>query len=326
MSAEKSSQSRLRTELHLHLEGALTAARALALASAAKGVPSPPAGAVTGGGSEARWAYDDLGSFLRCFGWGTRLLVDEASYLLVFDDLVRSLRDDGVERAELFVAFGQMRRAGVDPRSILPGLARRAQEIDDEGGPTIHFIADATRQWGVREAERVLDAALDLQEQRIVGYSMGGDEWSLAAREFREIYRRARAAGLGLSCHAGEGTTAESVRSVVEELRVQRVGHGVAAVEDPQLLRELADEGIVLEVCPTSNRRTGVWSPDAGVHPVIPLIEAGVRVVVGSDDPAFFECSLSREAALLEEWGVDDEGFDRIERDACRARFANPLP
>lgn len=323
MTAEDLAQRRLRTELHLHLEGALRAERALALADAAIDVPPPPPGALTGTGARARWNFTDLGSFLRCFGWGTRLLRDAASYLDLLADLTAALREDEVEEAEVFVAFGQMQRAGVRPADIVPALARRAAEIEAQGGPRLHFIADATRQWGVAAAEKVLDAALDLQPHRIVGFSMGGDERGAAARDFRHLYRRAEAAGLGLSCHAGEGTDAHAVRAVVEELGVRRVGHGLAAVQDPRLPRELAAAGIVLEVCPTSNLRTGVWSPERGPHPVLALMEAGVPVVLGSDDPAFFECSLGREERWLREWGVAEERLDKLEETARRARFTS---
>jgi adenosine deaminase len=170
----------------------------------------------------------------------------------------------------------------------------------------VWFIADATRQWGVEAAERVLDAALDLREHRIVGFGMGGDETALRAKEFRGIYRRAREHGLGITCHAGEGTTPEAVLEVVEELEVKRVGHGIAAARNPDLMRQLAEAGIVLEVCPTSNRRTGAWDVH-GRHPLFTLLEAGVPCVLGSDDPAFFGCTLRSELFAIEQDGLDHE-------------------
>jgi aminodeoxyfutalosine deaminase len=321
MTAENSSQRRLKTELHLHLEGALTAERAFALADAAIDVPSAPPDSIVGLGASARWSFNDLGEFLQLFGWGTRLLRTPDSYALVLGDLAASLSRDEVEYAEVFVAFGQMYRVGVDPRAVMPVLATRARELEEQRGPSLHFIADATRQWGVVEAERVLDLALELQSQRIVGFSLGGDERAVAAREFCGIYRRAAASGLGLACHAGEGTGPEAVRAVVEELGVSRVGHGIAAVQDPSLLRELAEGGVTLEVCPTSNECTGAWRSSEGAHPVLELLESEVSVVLGSDDPAFFACSLASEEARLARWGVSDERLQRMEEDARAARF-----
>lgn len=254
--------------------------------------------------ADLRWRFDGFLGFLHAFAWGTRLLRTPDAYCDLLRDLMADLDRQGVVYAEVFVAFGQMNRAGVDPASVLPELAAVAA---DHGGVDVRFLADVTRQWGVAEAEKALDQALELQEHRIVGFGMGGDESALRARDFARVYRRAEAAGLGLTCHAGEGTTADAVREAVEELRVTRIGHGIAAATDPDLMRELREEGITLEVCPTSNRCTGAWDPAGGPHPVLTLAEHGVPMVLGSDDPAFFDCDLAGEFQLVEEWGVDPE-------------------
>lgn len=311
------------TELHLHLEGALTARRALALASRATGVPPepPPAGSIVETERGPRWAFPDLGGFLAAFGWASRRLRSAEAYVGVLDDLARSLRDQDVIAAEVFVAFGQMHRGEIDPKTIVPALAARAKEIEDEGGPSMWFVADVTRNWGVDAADRALDAALDLQEHRIVGFGMGGIETSYRARDFRRVFRRAASSGLGLCCHAGEGTTPDHVREVVEELRVRRVGHGIAAASDPLLMRDLRTEGVVLEVCPTSNEKTGVWNPRTP-HPLLTLLEHGVPVVLGSDDPAFFRCTLRSEVERVRSWGVPSEVLDAMIRRAATVRFA----
>ena len=271
----------------------------------------------------ARWSYDGLGGFLRLFGWSTRLLRSPEAYTAVLDDLLVSLDEQGLQRAEVFLAFGQMHRVGVEPGPIVRRLAERAHERESEGGCSVHFVADATRNWGVAAAERVLDAALDLRGHRVVGFGMGGEEASLRAREFRRVYRRAAEHGLPTSCHAGEGTHPDAVREVVEELEVRRVGHGIAAVEDPALLRELRDAGITLEVCPTSNECTGAWNPKSGDHPVLRLVEHGVDVVIGSDDPAFFGTTVTQEFARLSEWGLSDEQLRDIDAHARRVAWAS---
>ncbi len=317
MSAEESSPRLV--ELHVHLEGAFTAPRALDLLARAPHLPSPPAGGIqladgrpwsaatsTAERAGARWRFQDLGEFLRLFGWSTHLLRDPDAYRQLLEDLLDSLQEQGVTYAEVFVALGQMMKSEVSPKSILPVLAETARERAAQGGPSVWFIADATRQWGVPACERVLDQALDLQQHRIVGFGMGGDERAVRAQNFREIYRRAARAGLGLSCHAGEGTTADAVREVVEELEVRRVGHGIAAAADEQLMRELAQEDVLLEVCPTSNERTGVWD-SSQPHPLLRLAAAGVPVCLGSDDPAWFDCTLASEHERVGQWGVSEE-------------------
>jgi adenosine deaminase len=291
-------------ERHLHLEGGLTARRALALAER-DGREDIPAGLVRDD-DRPRWEFDSLRGFLELFGWSTRLLRDHASYVAVLEDLLRSLDEQDIHEAEVFVAIGQMQRLGTDPYVVVPELARAARDHGDRGGCRVWFIADATRQWGVAAAERVLDTALELREHRIVGFGMGGDETALRARDFRGIYRRARAEGLGVTCHAGEGTTPAAVLEVVEELEVPRVGHGIAAAQDPDLMRQLAAAGIVLEICPTSNRRTGAWDVHTK-HPIFALLEAGVPCILGSDDPAFFGCTLRSELFAIEQDGLSPE-------------------
>jgi adenosine deaminase len=239
---------------------------------------------------------------------------------LLLRDLLASLRVQEIQYAEIFVAIGQMHRADIDPAKVLPELSRIARESHDGGGPRIGFIADATRQWGVAACDRVLDTALQLQEFDIVGFGVGGDERALRARELKAVYRRAAAAELGLSCHAGEGSSADAVREVVEELGVRRVGHGIAAAADSRLMRELAEEDVLLEICPTSNRLTGAWRE--GDHPMLRLHAAGVPLCLGSDDPAFFGCTLESECALVREWGLGDQDMDAFRQNAWRHTFS----
>lgn len=323
-------------ELHLHLEGALTAPRAFSLARGLSRVEAPPGGGIRAAAgnpidldaepalwADARWSFDDLPGFLRLFGWATRLLTTPRAYGDVLADLLDALEEDGVVHAEVFVAIGQMLHAGIDPAPILPHLAAVAEDRASRGGPDVRFIADATRQWGVRACERTLDRALDLQAHRIVGFGMGGDEDGPRAREFKRIFRRARSAGLGLTCHAGEGTRADAVREVVEELGVTRVGHGVAAATEATLMRELTQERVLLEVCPTSNLRTGVWRPERGPHPLMTLLQHEVPVALGSDDPAFFDTSLAREWDRVEGWGCTTATLEALNRAAVAWTFVS---
>lgn len=301
----------------------MTAARAQSLAASIEDAPPVPPGIWRGSGASSTWNFDSLQGFLVAFGWASRLLRTPRAYLAVLDDLIDALDQDGVAGAEVFVAFGQMRRGGIDPADILPLLAERAADRAAEGSAELWFLADATRNWGRDAVERVLDDALALQRHRVVGFGVGGDETSLPVRDLRAIYRRAAENGLGLSCHAGEGTTADAVRATVDELGVRRIGHGIAAATDERLMRELRDEKVVLEVCPTSNERTGVWDPRTP-HPVLRLLEHGVPVVLGSDDPAFFRTRLSTEFERLRDWGVDAAMLATIAQRALDARFVHP--
>jgi adenosine deaminase len=169
----------------------------------------------------------------------------------------------------------------------------------------------------VQQVEWIAKAAPD----GVVGIHLGGDEAAYPARQFVDAFRIARQAGLGVAAHAGEGDGAASVRDAIEQLGVQRVGHGVRAVEDPGLVREIASRGVTLEVCPTSNQRTGVV-PDIEQHPLRRFLEAGVRVTIGSDDPSYFDTDTTRELCLVHQvLGIDLDGLDALIDNGLRASF-----
>jgi adenosine deaminase len=155
----------------------------------------------------------------------------------------------------------------------------------------------------------------------VVGFQLAGDEAGYPPGPFARAYAIAADAGLGCSVHAGEHAGAESVRAALE-LPVTRIAHGVRAVEDPALVEVLAERGIVLEVCPTSNVATGVFASYAD-HPLGALREAGVRVTLGSDDPPYFGCSIGSEYTVARErFGMDEGTLVDITRTAVEGAFA----
>jgi adenosine deaminase len=156
----------------------------------------------------------------------------------------------------------------------------------------------------------------------VVGFQLAGDEAGFPPGPFAKAYEIAADSGLGCSVHAGEHAGAESVRGALT-LPVTRIAHGVRAIEDPALVQELAERGIVLEVCPTSNVATGVF-PSYEAHPLGALREAGVRVCLGSDDPPYFGCSIGSEYAVaLERLGLDEGELREMTRIALEGAFAD---
>ncbi len=303
-------------ELHLHLEGCLSPQRAREFALRNPSLGDPPRGAL----EEDRWRFDELAGFLQLFGWGVRLLDGPGPYLEVLDDAAEFLEGQGVIYAELQVAIGVMHYFGIDAHEVLPALAARAEEHEARGGVIMNFIADGVRQFGVEMADRVLEDGLALRRHRIVGFGLGGDERAVPALEFGEVYARAREEGLGTCLHAGEGTTAEAVAEALD-LGVDRVGHGISAAADPALMERLRTTATVLELCPGSNLRSGAWKPADGPHPIHRLHEHGVRIVLGSDDPAFFETSLREEYERCAREGIPPDTLTAFNADAVEAAF-----
>jgi adenosine deaminase len=151
---------------------------------------------------------------------------------------------------------------------------------------------------------------------------MAGDEAGFPAHEFAEVFAIASGAGLGCTIHAGEWAGPESVRAALE-LPVTRVSHGVRAIEDPSLVDELAERGVVLECCPTSNVVLGVY-PTYEAHPLPTLRAAGVRVTLGSDDPPYFGATIEGEYAICAaRMGFTDDDLREITGTAIDAAFCD---
>ena len=152
---------------------------------------------------------------------------------------------------------------------------------------------------------------------------MAGEERFGRASDYVDAFEIARNAGLGITVHAGELAGAESVRQAMDHFRPSRIGHGVRAVEDADLVRRIADEGIVLEVCPGSNVALGIY-PDFASHPLPLLVAAGVRTTLNSDDPPYFATSLAREyAEARSAMGLSAGQIASLTRTAIEAAFVD---
>lgn len=167
----------------------------------------------------------------------------------------------------------------------------------------------------------MLDFAIaGLERDLVIGIGLGGIEQGYPPRLFERSYAAARAAGLRVVAHAGEAAGPESIREAIESLRIERVGHGVRCLEDPDLVRELAISRIPIEVCPTSNYLLGIVPPDAP-HPIRKMLDAGLNVSVHTDDPAMFGTSLSDELQLLNNQGFAMSEISELLERSAHARF-----
>ena len=156
-----------------------------------------------------------------------------------------------------------------------------------------------------------------------MGLGIGGDEKSGHLGDFRWSFDCAREAGLRLTAHAGEWGGPDSVRSAIADLDVERIGHGVRAIEDLALVDEIAEKGVVLEVCPGSNVALGLY-PSIRQHPIAELHKRGVKVTVSTDDPPFFHTNMQKEYQdLYDAFDWDDAFFDQMARDTLDAAFCD---
>ena len=310
-----------KAELHLHLEGSIEPATVVELA-ARHGVR------VGVEAAEARYSYADFPGFLDAFKWVSSFVRTPGDYVLIAEHLADRLIEQRVVYAEITLSVGVMLLREQNPDDNLAALdafARRAFRH----GLIIRWVIDAVRQFGTGAAMEVARWAARCRKQGVAAFGMGGDELALPAEEFRSVYDFARSEGLHCLVHAGEVGGPKAVRDAVEVLGAERVGHGIAASTDPALMALLAERQIPLEICPTSNLRTGALArllakPSAEIeeHPVRLLHERGVPVTISSDDPAMFRTSLLAEYALLPRLGFTPAEIARVARRSIEAAFA----
>lgn len=307
-----------KVELHLHLEGAAPPAFIRGLARERQ---LDIAGIFDAAGN---YAFDDFPGFLRVYEAACTVLRGAADYHRLTRAVLEQSAADGVIYTELFLSPDFCGGGDLGAwREHLAAIAEAAAAAECESGIAARAIVTCIRHFGPDQARRVALCAAETAGGFVRGFGMAGDETAGRARDFAWAFDCAREAGLRLTAHAGEWAGPGSVRETLDELRVERIGHGVRAIEDSALVETLAERGIVLEVCPGSNVALGLY-PDFAAHPVARLRERGVRVTLSTDDPPFFRTSNSREyEALARAFGWTEADFRAINRDAAAAAFCD---
>ena len=307
-----------KVELHLHLEGAAPPDLIRALA-AAKGMDLTGVFAPDGG-----YAFTDFLHFLQVYEAATATLKSPEDYHRLTRAVLKERGADGVIYLEAFLSPDFCGGGDLAAwREYLAAIGEAAAIEKRETGIEMRGIITPVRHFGPDRARRTAACAQETAGDFITGFGMGGDENAGKPANFAYAFDMAREAGLRLTTHAGEFAGPESVRASLRDLRVERIGHGVRAIEDPALVAELADEGITLEVCPGSNIALGLYS-DWADHPINALREAGVRVTVSTDDPPFFRTSLTREyEALAEAFRWDQDVLRSLNITAANAAFCD---
>ncbi|HYK48500.1 MAG TPA: adenosine deaminase, partial [Terriglobales bacterium] len=187
-------------------------------------------------------------------------------------------------------------------------------------GISLLWIFDAVRQFGAEKAQEVVDVAIQFRDRNVAGFGIGGDELQGPAELFKDVYAKAGEHGLHLTAHAGENAGPESIWGALN-LRVERIGHGLTAGQDPELIEELAERQIPIEVCVTSNLRTGCCA-DVAQHPVKRFFDQGLMLTLNTDDPAMFDTSLVDEYQFVQDtFGFTDEHLRELARNSFEASF-----
>lgn len=283
-----------KVELHVHLEGSMRPATLLALAR--KWDVDLPASDVEG---LRRWfRFRDFEHFVSIYLTCSRVLKEPEDFRRLALDFLEGQAEQNVVYSEVHFTISTHLADGVDGEGVRQALEEARSEGRERWGTEMALIPDIVRNVPVERADATLEWALEGQDRGVVALGLSGTEATHPNEPFEEHFARAEEEGLHRVAHAGEHAGPESVRSALEVARAERIGHGVRAVEDPSLVEELARRAVPLEVCPTSNLCLGVF-PDLASHAFDRLYRAGVPVSVNSDDPPFFNTTLTGEYRKL---------------------------
>jgi aminodeoxyfutalosine deaminase len=282
-----------KTELHVHLEGSIRPQTLEELAARRPSLRSKVADWIAERRRES-YCYGSFQRFLVAFGLVSLLLEGPEDYALIAIRLLEWLRKQNVRYAEITLSAGVLlwKKQSVD--AVFEAVLEATSEAQARAGVRVSWIFDAVRQFGVDHAHAVLDWAKRYRDQGVAAFGIGGDEARGPAELFADVYREARDSGLHVTAHAGEAAGPDSIRKAIELLGAERIGHGLTAPQDPEVMALLRERQVPLEVCPTSNVCTGLVARFQD-HPLPKFLEAGLIVTLNSDDPGMFGTSLENE-------------------------------
>jgi adenosine deaminase len=309
-----------KVELHVHLEGSVAAETAVALARSHG--EDPAAVLELEDGAYPR-RFRDFDHFVATFLATSGLVRTPDDLATIAAAFARGQAAQHVRWTEATFTALTLTRQGMEPRAMFQALADGFAEAPDA---RIGLIVDSIRNLGVEASHRTLELVETYgDEAPIVGLGLTGVEGSFPERDFVHLRAAADRLGLGLAVHAGETGSPDDVRAALDDLGADRIGHGIAAVKDAELLARLVRDGTPLEVCPSSNVTLALVS-SLDVHPLAELWEAGANVTVNSDDPPFFGTTLTAELDHARRLcGLERRDLAELQRRAVRASFA-PAP
>jgi aminodeoxyfutalosine deaminase len=313
-----------KAEIHLHLEGSIRPETAVELAGR-HGVEITPEAVA------ARYNYSNFAGFIEAFKWVTSFLRDPDDYRLITRRLAEELIRQNVVYAEITISAGVMLRRMQNVEANFEAIVETASSVPFRKLRTA-WIFDAARQFGAEAAMEVARWAAKLQKTGVIAFGMGGDELAYPAANYRPAFDYARSEGLHIVCHAGEIGGPDSVRDAVEILGAERIGHGIAVMNDAALAESFANRKVVLENCLTSNLCTGALAKQTGDpeatltdHPLRTFLERGIAVTLSTDDPAMFRTDLLTEYSKAASLGLRNEQLLSLAEQSFSAAFLSPI-
>jgi adenosine deaminase len=282
-----------KAEIHLHAEATISRKTVQAFLDRRADAEANPVDV------NKLFSYNNLKDFITSFLFVQGLIDKTSDLATLFDDVASYLKENNIVYCELFFAPSMFMKKGLAFPDMLDVIQKAINTIEKRDHLTIKLIVDLSRTFGVENAQTNLELTLAHKTPMVIGVGLGGDEEKGPAAQFGEVFEVAKKRGLHVVAHAGEVVGPKSIWDALKTLKVERIGHGLSAIQDPKLVKYLADKKIPVEICLTSNVITQKYVTRAEDHPVRPLYDQGVLVVINTDDPTFFNCTIIDEFWLL---------------------------
>ncbi|MFF3496847.1 adenosine deaminase [Streptomyces sp. NPDC002795] len=308
-----------KAELHVHHVGSASPriVSALAARHPDSKVPADPEALAE------FFTFTDFAHFIQVYLSVVDLIRTPEDVRLLTFEIARDMARQNVRYAELTLTPFSSTRRGIDARGFMEAIEDARKSAESEFGTVLRWCFDIPGEAGLESAEETARLATDdaLRPEGLVSFGLGGPEVGVPRPQFKPYFDRARAAGLHSVPHAGETTGPETVWDALNHLGAERIGHGTSSVQDPRLLAHLAEHGIPLEVCPTSNIATRAVRT-LEEHPLKQFVDAGVTVTINSDDPPMFSTDLNTEYAVAARLlDLDERGVAELAKNAVRESF-----
>ncbi len=257
--------------------------------------------------------YSDLNGFIAAFLQVQDLFTSVDDFDLIFDDFKNYLLRNGIVYTEAFFAPSAFIKKGFKYDEMTRNFEKNLKKIKEDTGITVKLIGDVSRTFGLENAEKNLEMFKKNVFEGFIGIGLGGAESKGPSKDFGPVFNAAHESGYHAVAHAGEDCGPESVWDALKICHAERIGHGITAVQDENLMAYLREENIPLEVCPTSNVFTKKYVKTMSEHPIKTFYEKKVPVTLATDDPIFFGVELLDEYwNLFSELGFKMEDIKKI--------------
>ncbi|MFC8508223.1 adenosine deaminase [Streptomyces sp. NPDC057411] len=267
------------------------------------------------------FVFTDFAHFIDVYLSVVDLVRTPEDVRLLTYEVARDMARQNIRYAELTITPYSSTRRGIDEHAFMAAIEDARKAAENELGVILRWCFDIPGEAGLEAAEETARLAVELRPEGLVAFGLGGPEIGVPRPQFKPYFDRARAAGLHSVPHAGETTGPQTVWDALTELGAERIGHGTSSVQDPELLKHLAEHRIALEVCPTSNIATRAVERLED-HPIRQMVDAGVLVTINSDDPPMFGTDLNNEYAVAARLlGLDERGVAALAKNAVEASF-----